>query len=187
MRTLRTDQLDLHAGRARVLGKGSRSRVVLVPEPLVAILLEFLTEVRDHLRRLRCCWPTRTAWWPPRSPASGRRPSHARSSWQAPARASPVDIIRTNGYTPTQPAWSAPASTSTSSNGGLATRASPPRSATPISRSTTYRERSLTSGTATCPKAVDDPSRSMPICPCTRGGSRRSGSSYSTATDNTIR
>jgi site-specific recombinase XerD len=49
LRNLRTDQLDLRAGRARVLGKASRSRVVLVPEPLAAILSAFLTEVRDHL------------------------------------------------------------------------------------------------------------------------------------------
>ena len=49
LRTLRIDQLDVQAGRARVVGKGSRSRVVLLPEPLTAILSAFLAEVRDRL------------------------------------------------------------------------------------------------------------------------------------------
>lgn len=49
LRTLRLADVDLDAGRARVLGKGSRSRVVLLPPPLRPILAGFLTEVRPAL------------------------------------------------------------------------------------------------------------------------------------------
>ncbi len=49
LRTLRRDALDLDAGRARVLGKGARARVVLLPPPLIAILRTFVAEVRPQL------------------------------------------------------------------------------------------------------------------------------------------
>lgn len=49
LRALRTRDLHLAAGRARVVGKGSRERTVLLPEPLVAALTAFLAEVRPQL------------------------------------------------------------------------------------------------------------------------------------------
>lgn len=49
LRTLRLDRLDLDAGEARVVGKGSRFRVVVIPPPLRAILHCFLHEVRPQL------------------------------------------------------------------------------------------------------------------------------------------
>lgn len=49
LRTLRRVDLDLAAGRARVLGKGSRERVVLLPPPLLPVLGEFLEQVRPLL------------------------------------------------------------------------------------------------------------------------------------------
>ena len=49
LRTLRRDAVDFRAGRARVVGKGARSRVVLLPAPLVATLRTFCAEVRPLL------------------------------------------------------------------------------------------------------------------------------------------
>lgn len=49
LRTLRSADLDLGAGRARVVGKGSRERTVLLPAPLVEVLAAFVREVRPHL------------------------------------------------------------------------------------------------------------------------------------------
>lgn len=49
LRTLRTSDLHLGAGRARVVGKGSRERTVLLPEPLVEVLAAFQQEVRPRL------------------------------------------------------------------------------------------------------------------------------------------
>lgn len=49
LRTLRRADLDLTAGRATVLGKGSRQRVVLLPPALVPVLTGFLAEVRPLL------------------------------------------------------------------------------------------------------------------------------------------
>ncbi len=49
LRTLRRDHLDVDAGRARVIGKGSRPRVVVVPPPLQPILSCYLDEVRPAL------------------------------------------------------------------------------------------------------------------------------------------
>ena len=49
LRTLRIADLDLTAGRARVVGKGSRERTVLLPPPLVAVLTQFTAEVRPRL------------------------------------------------------------------------------------------------------------------------------------------
>jgi site-specific recombinase XerD len=41
--------LDLIAGRARVVGKGNRERTVLLPAPLVEALQRFVVEVRPRL------------------------------------------------------------------------------------------------------------------------------------------
>lgn len=49
LRSLRRDQLDLAAARARVQAKGAASRIVLLPKPLVSILDDFLAEVRPTL------------------------------------------------------------------------------------------------------------------------------------------
>ena len=49
LRRLRRDAVDLEAGRARVVGKGARCRVVLLPAPLVATLRAFCAEVRPLL------------------------------------------------------------------------------------------------------------------------------------------
>lgn len=49
LRTLRTAALDLSAGRARVVGKGSRPRTVLLPDVLIPILRTFLAQVRPHV------------------------------------------------------------------------------------------------------------------------------------------
>lgn len=49
LRTLRIADLDLGAGRARVVGKGSRERTVLLPPPLVAVLSAFQHDVRPEL------------------------------------------------------------------------------------------------------------------------------------------
>lgn len=49
LRTLRLADLDLLAGVARVVGKGSRPRAVLLPAPLVAILTDFLAVSRPQL------------------------------------------------------------------------------------------------------------------------------------------
>jgi len=49
LRTLRSSDLHLGAGRARVVGKGSRERTVLLPEPLVEVLAAFQQEVRPQL------------------------------------------------------------------------------------------------------------------------------------------
>ena len=49
LRTLPLDRLDLTAGRAEVVGKGSRPRAVLLPDPLVVVLKVHLTEVRPQL------------------------------------------------------------------------------------------------------------------------------------------
>lgn len=46
---LRRSELDLDRGRGRVFGKGSRWRVVPVPDVLVTILDRYLTEVRPAL------------------------------------------------------------------------------------------------------------------------------------------
>ena len=46
---LRLAELDLGRGRARVFGKGSRWRVVPVPEPLACVLDRYLVEVRPQL------------------------------------------------------------------------------------------------------------------------------------------
>ncbi|MFP4235870.1 MAG: tyrosine-type recombinase/integrase [Nitriliruptoraceae bacterium] len=46
---LRLAELDLGRGRARVFGKGSRWRVVPVPEPLALVLDRYLVEVRPRL------------------------------------------------------------------------------------------------------------------------------------------
>ncbi len=46
---LRQSELDLERGRTRVLGKGSRWRIVPLPAVLVAILDRYLTEVRPVL------------------------------------------------------------------------------------------------------------------------------------------
>ncbi len=48
-RTMRHADLDLAAARVRVTGKGSRTRDVLLPAPLVEILHDHLTEVRPQL------------------------------------------------------------------------------------------------------------------------------------------
>ncbi len=47
--TLRRAELDLDAARARVVGKGARTRVVPLPAPLVEVLADFLAEVRPQL------------------------------------------------------------------------------------------------------------------------------------------
>ena len=49
LRTLTRDRLDLQAGQARVIGKGSRQRLVVIPPPLRPILASFLDEVRPDL------------------------------------------------------------------------------------------------------------------------------------------
>jgi site-specific recombinase XerD len=49
LRTLRSRDLDLAAGRAMVFGKGARQRIVLLPPALVPTLTEFLAEVRPLL------------------------------------------------------------------------------------------------------------------------------------------
>ncbi len=49
LRTLRHRDLDLAAGRAVVVGKGARQRIVLLPPALVPTLTEFLNEVRPLL------------------------------------------------------------------------------------------------------------------------------------------
>lgn len=49
LRTLQRSDLDLETGRARVIGKGARSRLVILPAPLVGTLQAFLTEVRPEL------------------------------------------------------------------------------------------------------------------------------------------
>ena len=49
LRTLRRRDLDLAAGRAVVVGKGARQRIVLLPPALVPTLSEFLAEVRPRL------------------------------------------------------------------------------------------------------------------------------------------
>lgn len=49
LRTLTLRDVDLPAGRARVVGKGSRERTVLLPAPLGAILGTFLEQVRPQL------------------------------------------------------------------------------------------------------------------------------------------
>ena len=49
LRTLRRSDLHLDAGRARVVGKGSRERTVLLPEPLVEVLAAFEQVVRPRL------------------------------------------------------------------------------------------------------------------------------------------
>jgi integrase/recombinase XerD len=49
LRTLRRDDLDLPGGRARVVGKGSRERIVLLPPALGPLLTAFLAEVRPLL------------------------------------------------------------------------------------------------------------------------------------------
>lgn len=49
LRTLRLDRLDLAAGQARVIGKGSRPRTVVLPPPVQPIIQTFLTEVRPEL------------------------------------------------------------------------------------------------------------------------------------------
>ncbi len=49
LRTLPLAELDLPAGRAKVVGKGSRPRAVLLPAPLVAVLDAYLAEIRPWL------------------------------------------------------------------------------------------------------------------------------------------
>jgi site-specific recombinase XerD len=49
LRTLRRDRLDLEAGQAQVIGKGSRPRTVVIPAPLEPILRTYLDEVRPSL------------------------------------------------------------------------------------------------------------------------------------------
>lgn len=49
LRTLRSRDLHLGAGRARVVGKGNRERTVLLPGPLVEILGSFQQQVRPRL------------------------------------------------------------------------------------------------------------------------------------------
>lgn len=49
LRGLCIRELDLAAGQARVVGKGSRPRIVLLPDPLVAIVRRFLDEDRPRL------------------------------------------------------------------------------------------------------------------------------------------
>ncbi len=49
LRGLPTADLDLGAGRATVLGKGSRTGGVLLPPPLVSVLEAFVDEVRPQL------------------------------------------------------------------------------------------------------------------------------------------
>ncbi|MBW3620294.1 MAG: tyrosine-type recombinase/integrase [Actinobacteria bacterium] len=49
LRTLRLDHLDLDAGEARVVGKGSRPRTVVVPPPARPVLAAFIAEVRPTL------------------------------------------------------------------------------------------------------------------------------------------
>lgn len=49
LRTLRLDRLDLPAGRARVIGKGSRPRTVVLPPPVRPVLSDFLDQVRPDL------------------------------------------------------------------------------------------------------------------------------------------
>jgi site-specific recombinase XerD len=49
LRTLRRSDLDLAAGRAEVVGKGARQRIVLLPPALIPTLSEFLAEVRPRL------------------------------------------------------------------------------------------------------------------------------------------
>ena len=49
LRTLRRADLDLGAGRARVVGKGDRDRMVLLPAPLCQLLAAFVGEVRPQL------------------------------------------------------------------------------------------------------------------------------------------
>lgn len=48
---LRLDRVDLDGRRLEVLGKGSRHRLLAVPEPLANVLARFLTEVRPRLPR----------------------------------------------------------------------------------------------------------------------------------------
>lgn len=49
LRTLRRADLDLGAGRALVIGKGSRQRMVLLPPALLPVLGQFLAQVRPLL------------------------------------------------------------------------------------------------------------------------------------------
>lgn len=49
LRTLRLADLHLADGRASVVGKSSRPRTVLLPPPLVAVLEEFVADVRPQL------------------------------------------------------------------------------------------------------------------------------------------
>lgn len=49
LRTLRLDRVDLEEHRARVIGKGSRPRVVVLPPPLVPTLRRYVEVVRPHL------------------------------------------------------------------------------------------------------------------------------------------
>lgn len=49
LRTLPVAEVDLSAGHAKVVGKGSRPRAVLLPAPLVDVLETHLSEVRPEL------------------------------------------------------------------------------------------------------------------------------------------
>ena len=49
LRTLRRRDLDLAAGQARVIGKGDRERMVLLPAPLCTVLAAFVRDVRPQL------------------------------------------------------------------------------------------------------------------------------------------
>ncbi|MFA9446082.1 tyrosine-type recombinase/integrase [Egicoccus sp. AB-alg6-2] len=49
LRSLRLDRLDLDAGRAGVIGKGSRPRVVVLPPPLQQLLRGYLGGLRPEL------------------------------------------------------------------------------------------------------------------------------------------
>jgi site-specific recombinase XerD len=46
---LRRDRVELPERRLEVLGKGSRPRIVAIPEPLAGVLGAFLGEVRPQL------------------------------------------------------------------------------------------------------------------------------------------
>lgn len=137
LRTLPVAEVDLSAGHAKVVGKGSRPRAVLLPAPLVDVLETHLSEVRPELPASDLLFVNPRSYGHPSRTGSSRRPSAARSSSRGSAPACPAATTRTSGGTPTRPSSSAPGSTSTRCSASSAT----PRSArpwdTPTSPSTT--------------------------------------------------